>query len=62
VKLTEGRKEYPTYNKRKNADWIGYILRMNCLQKNVIEGKKGREDEEENVISYWTTLRKGDDT
>jgi len=60
--LIEGRKEYPTCNKRKVADWIGHILHMNCLQKIVIEGKKGWEDEEENVISYMTTLRKGDDT
>ena len=25
--------------KRKNASWIGHILRKNCLLKHVIEGK-----------------------
>ena len=25
--------------KRKKANWIGYILRRNCLIKHVIEGK-----------------------
>ena len=27
--------------KRKKADWIGHVLRRNCLLKHVIEGKKG---------------------
>ena len=49
------------------ANWIGHILRRNCLLKQVIEGKiKGRwkwqEDEEEDVRSYWMTLRTGEDT
>ena len=30
--------EYPTRNKKK-ANWIGHILRRNCLLKQVIEGK-----------------------
>jgi hypothetical protein len=31
--------------KRKNANWIGHILRGNCLLKYVIEGKmKGRTE------------------
>jgi hypothetical protein len=25
--------------KRKNVNWIGHILRKNCLLKHVIEGK-----------------------
>jgi hypothetical protein len=25
--------------KRRNVNWIGHILRRNCLQKHVIEGK-----------------------
>jgi hypothetical protein len=25
--------------KRRKANWIGYILRRNCLLKHVIEGK-----------------------
>ena len=37
--------EYPTYNKKKENNYIGYILRKNCLLKHIIEGKvevKGR--------------------
>jgi hypothetical protein len=49
--------------KRRKANWIGHIVRRNCLLKHVIEGKlEGREDEGEDVSSYWMTLRKGDDT
>ena len=49
------------------ANWIGHILRRNCLLQRVIEGKikgwiEGQEDEEEDVGSYWMTLRKGEDT
>jgi hypothetical protein len=49
--------------KRRKANWIGHILRRNCLLKHVIEGKlEGRikrwEDEGEDVSSYWMTLRK----
>ena len=47
---------------RKMKDnWIGHILRRNCLLKQAIEGKiKGdmevdMEDEEEDVRSYWMT-------
>ena len=30
---------------RKKANWIGHILRRNCLRKHVIKGKmKGRSD------------------
>jgi hypothetical protein len=36
--------EYPTYNMKK-ANWIGQILRRNCLLKHVIEGKlEGRTE------------------
>jgi hypothetical protein len=42
-------------------------LHRNCLLKRVIEAKiqggyKWQEDEEEDVESYWMTLRKGEDT
>ena len=45
---------------RRNANWIGYILRTNCLLKHVIEGKiEGRikvtEDDEEDLSSSWMT-------
>jgi hypothetical protein len=49
--------------KRRKANWIGQILRRNCLTTRVSEGKiQGRievtEDEGEDVSSYWMTLRK----
>jgi hypothetical protein len=53
--------------RKRKANWIGHILRWNCLLQRVIEGKikggqKWQEDEVEDVGSYWMTLRKGDDT
>jgi hypothetical protein len=52
---------------KRMANWIGHILRINCLLKHAIEGKlEGRiemtEDEGEDVSSYWMTLRKREDT
>ena len=52
---------------KRKANWIGHILRRNCLLKQVIEGKiKGQIEvtrrQEECVRSYWTTLRTGEDT
>jgi hypothetical protein len=49
--------------KRRKDNWIGHILRRNCLLKHVIEGKMegGIEvmgNEEEDVSSYWMSLRK----
>ena len=35
----QGGKEYPTYNKKVKAYWIGHTLRRNCLPKHVTEGK-----------------------
>ena len=51
----------------QKANWIGHILRRNCLLKQVIEGKikgeiKLQKDEEEDVRNYWMTLRTGEDT
>ena len=53
--------------RKRKANWIGHILRRNCLLKQVIEGKiKGEmevaRNEEEDVRSYWMTLRTGEDT
>jgi len=52
--------------KRRKAKWIGHVLRRNCLLKHFIEGKiqeriVGREGVEEDVSSYWMTLRKRED-
>jgi hypothetical protein len=52
--------------KRRKANCIGHVLRRNCPQKHVIqgqvEGRRLRDDEEEDVSSYRVTLRKGKDT
>jgi hypothetical protein len=60
--------EYPTYNRRK-ANWIGHIVRRNCLLKHVIEGqlegriemtrRRGRRckqllDDVKEKRRYWT--------
>jgi hypothetical protein len=42
-------------------------MRRNCLLQQVTEGKikggrKREEDEEQDIGSYWMTLRKGEDT
>ena len=43
---SQGGEEYPTYNnKKRKANWIGHILRRNCLLKYVIEGKLERRIE-----------------
>jgi hypothetical protein len=43
-RVKEERNIVPTIKRRK-ANWIGHILRRNCLLKHVIEGKiEGRSD------------------
>ena len=66
LRVNEQRNILQEIRKRK-ANWIGHILRRNCLLKQVIEGKikrrwKWQEDEEEDVRSCWMTLRTGEDT
>jgi hypothetical protein len=42
---SQSGEEYATYSKRRKANWIGHILRRNCLLKHVIEGKiEGRTE------------------
>ena len=65
LRVNEQRNILHEIRKRK-ANWIDHILRRNCLLKQVIEGKikgemKVKEDEEEDVRSYWMTLRTGED-
>jgi hypothetical protein len=51
--------------KRIDAQWIGNILHRNCLLNHITEGKmegKNRSDREEDISSYWMTLRKREDT
>jgi hypothetical protein len=66
---TESRGRETSYVQwqRRKANWISHILRRNCLLKHIIEGKiegrvEWREGEEKEVSSYWTTLRKPEDT
>jgi len=33
------RREYPAYSKRRTVNWIGHVLRRNCLLKHAVEGK-----------------------
>jgi hypothetical protein len=48
--------------KRGKEKWIGHIFRRNCLLKHFIEGmiegkREVGEGEEEDLSSYWMTLR-----
>ena len=52
---------------KRKANWIGHILRRNCLLKQVTEGKIKGEIEVtrrrgRRRRSYWMTLRTGEDT
>jgi hypothetical protein len=58
--------EYST-DRRGKAKWIGHILRRNRLLEHDIERKievrmEVTGNEEEDVSSYWMTLRKREDT
>ena len=53
--------------RKRKANWIGHILRRNCLLKQVIEGKIKGEMEVtrrrgRRLGSCWMTLRTGEDT
>jgi hypothetical protein len=39
ITQSQGGEEYPTYNKKIEANFIGHIFHMNCLLKRIIEGK-----------------------
>ena len=66
LRVKEQRNILHEIRKRK-ANWIGHILRRNCLLQRVTEGKiqggievTGRQGRR--LRSYWMTLRKGEDT
>jgi hypothetical protein len=66
LRVKEQRNILHEIGKRK-ANWIGQTLHRNCLLQQIIEGQiqggtEVTEDEEEDVESYWMTLRKGEDT
>jgi hypothetical protein len=66
LRVSEQRNILREIRKRK-ANWIGHILRRNCLLKQVIEGKikEGMEvtrRQGRRLRSYWMTLRRGEDT
>ena len=59
LRVKEQRNILHEISKRK-ANWIGHILRRNCLLQRVIEGKikggyKRQEDEEKDEGSNWMT-------
>ena len=59
------QRNIPHEIRKRKANWIGHILRRNCLVQRVTEGRiQGgiEKDKEEDVGSYWMTLRKGEDT
>ena len=65
LRVNEQRNILHEISKRK-ANWIGHILRRNCLLQQVIEGKiKGQIDvtrrRGRRRKNYWMTLRKGED-
>jgi len=48
--------------KRRKANWIGHILRRNCLLKHVIEGKiegTGRRERRRKQLQYEVKERRG---
>jgi len=66
LRLKEQKNILHEISKRK-ANWIGHILRINCLLQRVIEGKikggleaTGRRGRRRR--RYWMTLRKGEDS
>jgi hypothetical protein len=66
LRVKEQRNILHEIRKRK-ANWMGHILRRNCLIQRVIKGKiqggiEVTANKEEDVGSYWMTLRKGEDT
>ena len=54
-RVKEERNMLQTTKERK-VNWIGHILRRNCLLKDVNKGKtEGTGDEEQDVSSYCMT-------
>jgi hypothetical protein len=43
---------------RSKASWTGHMLLIDCLLKQVIEENIETTEEEEDISSYWMTLRK----
>jgi hypothetical protein len=61
--IESNAKNHCTHNKQRKTNWISYILYRNCLLQHFIAGKvKEWEYEENDLSSYWTTLRKDKDT
>ena len=65
LRVKEQRNILQEISKRK-ANWIGHILRRNCLLQRFIDGKiKGRIEvtgrRGRRRRNYWMTLRKGED-
>ena len=39
ITSSQGAEEYPTWNSKRKANWLGHILRRNCLLQRVFKGK-----------------------
>jgi len=61
MELNQGGKKDATYKKTNKHNWIGNILRRNCLLRYVIEGKAERKRRKK-TYSYWMTSRKREGT
>jgi len=64
VLQSQGRKEYPTYNKKKErptgfvTSAVGTNLKNTLFKQRSKKNYNGRKDEEENIGSYSLTLSK----
>ena len=60
VTWSQWKKEHATYNKRMEANWIGHILRRNCLLKHVITekigGTKGRGRRRKQLVDCFQEM------
>ena len=66
---SKGGEEYPANNKKKEGrltelvtSCIGTAFYNTLLKERYREGQKWREDEDEDVSSYWMTLKKREGT
>jgi hypothetical protein len=58
----QGGQEHPIceYTTFRKGSWIGHIWRRNCLQSMLLKKREqGREDEAEDISSYWIAAYKG---
>ena len=66
-RVKRDRNKLQTIKRRKDNNWFDHMWRRNCLLKHDIDGNidgrtKWREDEEEDLSTYWITFRKRENT